>query len=190
MLSNADPAGSAGPEPERLPLRVKLAYGAPSFAGAGMAIPIVIHLTIFYSDTILVPLGFIALVKAVARAFDALTDPLMAWITDRTRTRWGRRRPWMIVGPPLAALAFIALFAVPDALTPTGATIWFAVAYTSYYLFHTVYEIPHGGLGPELTLDYNERTSLFGWRVPFLVGGTLVAAILPPALIGYFGPIS
>ena len=187
MLSNADPAGSAGPEPERLPLRVKLAYGAPSFAGAGMAIPIVIHLTIFYSDTILVPLGFIALVKAVARAFDALTDPLMGWITDRTRTRWGRRRPWMIVGPPLAALAFIALFAVPDALTPTGATIWFAVAYTSYYLFHTVYEIPHGGLGPELTLDYNERTSLFGWRVPFLVGGTLVAAILPPALIGYFG---
>ena len=73
--------------PDRLPRRVKLAFGAPSFAGAGMAIPIVIHLTIFYSDTVLVPLGLIALVKAVARAFDALTDPLMGWVTDRTRTR-------------------------------------------------------------------------------------------------------
>ena len=58
-----------------------------------MAIPIVMHLPIFYSDEVLVPLGFIALVKALARAFDALTDPLMGWITDHTRTRWGRRRP-------------------------------------------------------------------------------------------------
>ena len=52
---------------EPLPLRVKIAYGAPSFAGAAMAIPIGIHLTIFYSDAILVPLGFIAIVKALAR---------------------------------------------------------------------------------------------------------------------------
>ena len=69
---------------EKLPLRVKLSYGAPSFAGAGMAIPIAIHLTIFYSDTILVPLGLIALVKAIARAMDALTDPFMGWLTDST----------------------------------------------------------------------------------------------------------
>jgi GPH family glycoside/pentoside/hexuronide:cation symporter len=170
-----------------LPLRVKLSYGAPSFAGAGMAIPIVIHLTIFYSDEILVPLGFIALIKALARAFDALTDPLMGWITDRTRTRWGRRRPWLLVGAPLAAVAFVALFAPPASITPTAAAWWFAATYTAYYLFHTVYEIPHGGLGPELTLDYNERTSLFGWRVPFLVGGTLVASIFPPVLIGALG---
>ena len=165
---------------EKLPLRIKLAFGAPSFAGAGMAIPIVIHLTIFYSDEILVPLGVIALVKAVARAFDALTDPLMGWVTDRTRTRWGRRRPWMMIGAPFAAIAFVALFAPPESLTPGGAAIWFALAYVLYYLFHTVYEIPHGGLGPELTLDYQERNTLFGWRAPFLVGGTMVASTLPP----------
>ena len=149
-----------------------------------MAIPIVIHLTIFYSDEVLVPLGFIALVKAIARAFDALTDPVMGWVTDHTRSRWGRRRPWMMIGAPLAALSFIALFAPPEDLTPGSAAVWFAIAYVSYYLFHTVYEIPHGGLGPELTLDYNERNVLFGWRAPFLVGGTMVAATLPPLLIG------
>ncbi len=187
---NPSELGERAHEPgsdDRIPLRIKLAFGAPSFAGAGMAIPIVIHLTIFYSDVVLVPLGYIALVKAVARAFDALTDPLMGWLTDHTQSRWGRRRPWMLVGAPLAALAFLMLFSPPATLSPTGAIWWLAVSYTLYYLFHTVYEIPHGGLGPELTLDYRERISLFGWRVPFLVGGTLVAAVLPPFLIDMTG---
>jgi GPH family glycoside/pentoside/hexuronide:cation symporter len=172
---------------DRVPLRIKLAFGAPSFAGAGMAIPIVIHLTIFYSDVVLVPLGYIALVKAVARAFDAFTDPLMGWVTDHTKSRWGRRRPWLVVGAPLASIAFLMLFSPPATLSATAAIWWLAVSYTLYYLFHTVYEIPHGGLGPELTLDYRERNALFGWRVPFLVGGTLVAAILPPILIDMAG---
>ena len=78
----------SGPEQEApLPLLLKLSYGAPSFAGAAMAIPIGIHLTIFYSDTILVPLGLIALVKALARALDAVTDPLVGWLSDRTKSR-------------------------------------------------------------------------------------------------------
>lgn len=170
-----------------VPLRIKLAFGAPSFAGAGMAIPILIHLTIFYSDVVLVPLGFIALVKAVARAFDAFTDPLMGWLSDHTKSRWGRRRPWMVVGAPLAGIAFLMLFSPPETLSATAAIWWLAVSYTLYYLFHTVYEIPHGGLGPELTLDYRERIALFGWRVPFLVAGTLVAAVLPPILIDRTG---
>ena len=92
--------GAAHGEPvaERLTLGTKLAFGAPNFAGAAMAIPLAIHLTIFYSDEILVPLGFIALVKALARALDAVTDPMMGWISDRTRSPWGRRRPWIAVG--------------------------------------------------------------------------------------------
>ena len=175
------------PKDDRVPLRIKLAFGAPSFAGAGMAIPIVIHLTIFYSDVILVPLGFIALVKAVARAFDAFTDPLMGWVTDHTKSRWGRRRPWMVIGAPLAALAFWMLFSPPTSLSASAAIWWLAASYALYYLFHTVYEIPHGGLGPELTLDYRERIALFGWRVPFVVAGTLVAAVLPPVLIDLAG---
>ncbi len=152
-----------------LPLMIKVAYGAPSFAGAAMAIPIGIHLTIFYSDTILIPLGVIALVKALARALDAITDPLMGWISDRTRTRWGRRRPWIAIGAPLTSLAFYLMFTPPDELSGLDAAAWFAVTYTLYYLFHTVYIIPHYGLGPELTLDYHERSTLFGIREGFVV---------------------
>ncbi len=170
-----------------LPVMIKVAYGAPSFAGAAMAIPIGIHLTIFYSDIILVPLGFIALVKAVARAMDAVTDPLMGWISDRTKSPWGRRRPWIAIGAPLASLSFYLMFTPPDQLSGVDAAAWFALTYTLYYLFHTVYIIPHYGLGPEMTLDYHERSTLFGIREGFTVAGTLVAAILPPVLISMLG---
>ena len=165
----------------------RISYGAPSFAGAAMAIPIGIHLTIFYSDNILVPLGFIALVKALARALDAITDPMMGWISDRTRSPWGRRRPWMAVGAPLCAVAFYLMFTPPADISGVEAATWFAVTYTLHYLFHTVYIIPHYGLGPELTLDYNERSVLFGIREGFVVAGTLVAAVLPPVLIEQMG---
>ena len=99
---------------EKLPMSIKLAYGMPNLAGAGMAIPIAIHMNIFYSDVVLVPLGYIALAVALARSFDAITDPLMGWISDRTNTRWGRRRPWMLLGAPLAAVAFVLLFSPPE----------------------------------------------------------------------------
>jgi GPH family glycoside/pentoside/hexuronide:cation symporter len=160
----------------------------PSFAGAAMAIPIAIHLTIFYSDVVLVPLGFIALAKAISRAFDALTDPLMGWVSDRTRTRFGRRRPWIALGAPLCALSFYALFAPPEHLSPTAAIGWLLTSYVLYYAFHTVYIIPHYGLGPEITQDYHERSSLFGLSEMFSVAGTLVAAVLPGLLVEWMGP--
>jgi GPH family glycoside/pentoside/hexuronide:cation symporter len=189
-----DPAeatpGAVRPGPDRaapLPLGVRLAYGMPSFAGAAMAIPLAIHLTIFYSDVVLVPLGWIALAKAVSRAFDAMTDAVMGWITDRTRSRFGRRRPYMAVGAPLAALAFVALFAPPEHLTASAAGAWLLACYVLYYLFHTIYIIPHYGLGPELTQDYHERSRLYGLSEAFTVAGTIVAALLPGLLVAKLG---
>lgn len=171
----------------RLPLSVKLAFGAPHFAGAGMAIPVAIYMPIFYSDTVLVPLGYIAMAVAFARAFDAITDPLMGWITDRTRTRWGRRRPWMMLGAPLCALAFVALFTPPVGLAPMEAARWFTATFVLFFLASTMYGIPHYGLGPEITLDYKERLSLFGWMEGFAVLGTMVAAAVPALLIRSLG---
>jgi GPH family glycoside/pentoside/hexuronide:cation symporter len=189
IAEHTDPVGSASREPEsvRLPLGIKLAYGAPNFAGAAMAIPIAIHLSIFYSDVILVPLGVIALAKAIGRAWDALTDPIMGWVSDHTRSRWGRRRPWMAIGAPGAALAFVAMFSPPESLDVAGAGLWLCATYIIYYLFQTVYAIPHYGLGPELTLDYRERSSLFGWEQGFSVLGTLVAAALPAIFAARLG---
>lgn len=173
-------AGATWARPgEKLPLGVKLAYGMPNFAGAAMAIPIAIHMSIFYSDVVLVPLGTIALAVAVARAFDAITDPLMGWLSDRTRTRFGRRVPYLFVGAPLCAVAFFLLFTPPEGLGTRAAGAWFVTTFTLYFLFHTVYVIPHYGLGPELTQDYQERSSLFAVGEGFTLLGTMCAAALP-----------
>ncbi len=176
MTEAADPASP------RLPYRIVLAYGAPSLASVAIAIVMGIHLPIFYSDTVLVPLGAIALVKAIVRAFDAVTDLPMGWLSDKTRSRWGRRRPWIAVGAPLAAVCFWALFSPPADLEGLAAVGWLGVTYALFYLGHTAYIIPHYGLGAELTNDYHERTRLFGWREGFVIAGTLIAAIVPSLL--------
>ena len=168
---------------ERLPAAVKIAYGAPNLAGAGMAIPIGLYMNIFYSDVVLVPLGYIAIAVAVARSFDAITDPLMGWISDRTNTRFGRRIPWMFVGAPLCATAFYLLFTPPEGLAGNTAALWLAVTFALYFIFHTVYAIPHYGLGPELTQDYNERSSLFAWMEGFTLLGTMLGSALPALVL-------
>jgi GPH family glycoside/pentoside/hexuronide:cation symporter len=168
----------------KLPLGVKLAYGLPSFAGAAIAVPIAVHMTKFYSDTVGVALGFIALAQALARAFDAITDPLMGWVSDHTRSRWGRRRPWMFIGPPIATVFFVALFAPPETLGPYAGAAWFTVTIFAFFVLGTIYGIPHYGLGPELTSSYHERNSLFAWREGCIMLGTMVAAAAPSIMVG------
>lgn len=172
---------------QSLPLATKLLFGAPSFAGAAMVIPIAIHMTKFYADTVLVPLGVLGMAIAFARAFDAITDPLVGWLSDRTHTRWGRRRPWILAGGPLCGVAFWLLFSPPETLGPTGGAAWFTATYLLYFLFHTFYLIPYLALGAELSLEYHDRSSLFAIREAFVVGGTLVAAVIPSVLTERFG---
>jgi GPH family glycoside/pentoside/hexuronide:cation symporter len=172
---------------ERLSIPLLLLYGFPSFAGAAMLVPIYIHLPKFYSDVVGVPLGFLAIGIAAARALDALSDPLVGWLSDRTRSRWGRRRPYIALGSPFCALAFYALFAPPEALDVRAASAWFLTSFVLYFLFHTLYGLPHYALGPELTLDYHERTRLFGYREAFAILGTVIAAAAPGTLMSVRG---
>lgn len=184
-------AGAAPVEPApasgRLSWRIKLLYGAPGFAGAAMVIPIFVNMPKFYADVVLVPLGYLAIAIAVARSLDAISDPLMGWISDRTRTRWGRRRPYLVIGAPLCGLAFWALMNPPRGLSGYHAALWFGATFILYFAFHTVYVLPHYALGPELTLDYHERSALFGVREAFTILGTMVAAAAPGFLMQRFG---
>ncbi len=168
---------------EPLSLRTKLLYGAPSFAGAAMIIPILILMPKFYADVVLVPLGFLAMAIAIARSLDALSDPLMGWISDHTRTRLGRRRPYMLVGAPLCGLAFFCLLNPPASLSGGRAAIWFGITFILYFIFHTVYVLPHYALGPELTQNYHDRSTLFAWRESFTILGTIVAAAAPGVMM-------
>jgi GPH family glycoside/pentoside/hexuronide:cation symporter len=164
---------------EHLSWAIKLLYGAPNVAGAALAIPIAINMPKFYTDVVGVPLGYLAIAIALARSFDALSDPAIGWLSDRTRTRLGRRRPYLILGPPFCALAFYLLMSPPRGLPPLSSAFWFATFFILYFFFHTVYGLPHQALGSELTLDYHERSSLFGVRESFTIVGTIIAASAP-----------
>ena len=171
---------------EHVSLAIKLAYGVPNLAGAAMLVPILIHMPKFYADVVVVPMGYLAIAIAVARAIDALSDPFIGWMSDRTHSRWGRRRPYIAVGAPLCALAFYLLFTPPAVLSQPQAALWFGVSFILYSIFHTLYALPHYALGPELTLDYHERSRLFGVREAFTILGTIAAAVAPGVLISVF----
>lgn len=146
-----------------------------------------VHATRFYSDVVLAPLGAVALVTAVARAFDAITDPFMGWLSDRTRSRWGRRLPYIAVGTLPAAVAFWLFLTPPRSLDGSAAALWFGVVFCGGFLFTTITAIPSQALGAELSLDYHERSSLFGIRSVFAAAGTIVGATMPGVVEDGFG---
>jgi GPH family glycoside/pentoside/hexuronide:cation symporter len=168
----------------RLSASVKLAFGSPAFAGAAMGIPIGVFMPRFYSDVVLVPLGYIAIAIALARSLDALTDPVMGWLSDHTHSRWGRRKPYIAIGLPFTAITFFMLFVPPKSLSGNQAALWFGASFGLYFLFHTILDIPKVALGAELSDDYHERSSLFGYRSFFIASGTIFASVLPWILTG------
>jgi GPH family glycoside/pentoside/hexuronide:cation symporter len=162
-------------------------YGAPAFAGAAMGFAIAVHLAKFYSDVVLAPISAIAVGAALARALDALVDPPLGWLSDRARTRWGRRKPFIALGVPVTALAFYLLFAPPVAADPTRAVVWFVVAAAGFPFVRSLVEVAYGALGLELSRDYHERSRLFGTQALFIAGGTLVATFFPEVLAAAVG---
>ncbi len=158
--------------------RRKIAYAAPAFALAVVGIPVYVYIPKFYTDVIGVPVAAVGAILAGVRIFDALTDPLMGHLSDRTRTPFGRRRPYILLGAPLVALAIAFLFIPPAG---TGAP-WFAFWITALFLAWTAVTVPYEALGPELTFDYRERNGLFALRDGMLLAGTLAAAAAPAVI--------
>jgi len=156
----------------------KTAYAAPAFALALVGIPIYVYIPKFYTDVVGIHVGILGLLLLGVRVFDAVTDPVIGVVSDRTRTRYGRRRPYVALGSIVLAFAIFMLFNPPGG-SPTFETVWFGGWIFCLFLFWTLVTVPYESLGPEITFDYNERTTLFGMRDGALMVGTLVAASAP-----------
>ena len=98
------------------------------------------------------------------RIWDAISDPLMGNISDNIRTRFGRRRPFILIGAILCAVMFALLWSPPSGWSPTAIGWWFMGMVFLYYTAYTIYAVPWGAMGLELTSDYNERTKVQAYR--------------------------
>jgi len=170
----------------RVSLPVKITYAAPSFFLAVIGIPVYVYIPKFYTDVVGVNIAILGYILFSVRIFDAVTDPVLGYLSDRTRTRMGRRRPYIGLGSIFVALTMILLFNPPD-VSPNLETTWFAICIYALFFFWTAVVVPYESLGPEMTFNYDERTSLFGWRDGFLIAGTLAAASSPALVQWLFG---
>jgi GPH family glycoside/pentoside/hexuronide:cation symporter len=169
------PHGAAGHE-RREPHSVLFAYAAPGFASSFLFTAVSLYLLKYSTDVLLMAPATVGLLFAVARFWDAVTDPLMGFISDRTRTRWGRRRPWLLVSVFPVALTYYAIWAPPVSLEGTDLTLWMAVAIIAFYTSVTVFAVPYSALGAELTEGYHERTRVFGAKAAGDQLGIIAAA--------------
>lgn len=170
----------------RLPLRVKLGYGVGDLAGSWMTTITGFFLTAFLLDVVRLRPAAVAAVFLAAQLADALVDPLIGVLADRTRTRWGRKRAWLLFGAVPLGLVYVAQWVVP----PGGPGLLLAYFLAVSVLLRAAISatsIPHAALTADLTDDYDERTQLQRYRFSFALGGSLVAVALHPVLVGLGG---
>lgn len=179
------PAGTpaAGPVPPgALPQRVRAGYALGSLAtGAFGTVPGLLLLP-YLTDTLGVAAGVAALLVLLPKAWDVLLNPVAGRISDRTRSRWGARRPYLLGGGVALALLFAAIFAAPFPPGP-AAGAYVAVAFLATASAFAFFQVPYVAMPAELTEDYQERTRLMGWRIALLALAILVSGAVAPLVV-------
>ncbi len=180
------PTPASPPRARKLPWFTKLAYG---FGDSGMsATSTIINFYFLYYLTEVAGLRPALAGAAIfaGRFYDAVTDPFEGYLSDRTRTRWGRRRPYFLFGAVPFGLTFALMFLCPEFPSQTARMVFAGLAYILHMTAFTGIGVPYTALTAELTPDYDERTSLTAYRMVFSIVFGLVAAAAPAAIIEAF----
>jgi GPH family glycoside/pentoside/hexuronide:cation symporter len=146
---------------DRIPFVGKIAYGLGAFVNNLLAAAIGGMMIILNLGLGMNP-AMVGLLGALPRAADAIMDPLMGYVSDTTRSRWGRRRPYIFAGALLSGITFVVLWMLPAGRSESFYFWYFLALSVVFYFAYTVFAAPWVALGYELTPDYHERTRLMG----------------------------
>lgn len=172
---------------DRIPLGQKLAVGAGGFPFQNGAIIVQYMAQPIYQIFLGLNPALFGLAMTIPRVWDAFTDPVMGRISDRFKSRYGRRRPFVFCGALAMALTFLSLWMVPQDLGETGTFLWLVLASILFFSAYTIYSVPCYALACEQTPDYHERTRLmFYWALFFNIGNLCVNWYMPATNLSCF----
>ena len=165
---------------QKLPFKEKFFYGFGDLASVLYWQTFMLYLTYFYTDVFLIPAGAAATLFVVSRLWDGVNDPMMGMIADRTKTRWGHFRPYLLWLCVPFAIVGVLTFTVPD-FGPQGKLIWAYATFILIMMLYTGINIPYTALLGVITGDSNERTSVSSFKFIFAFSaGIIVSATLLP----------
>ena len=151
------------------------AYGAPALGAGYMYLLLSLYVMKFATDVLLIAPAVMGVIYSISRIWDAVSDPLVGYLSDRTNNRLGRRRTWILASALPIAAGFYMVFAPPLGLTADQLVIWMAVAIIGFYSAMTLFLVPHLSLGAELSDNYHERSRMFGARHAAYIIGSIVS---------------
>ncbi|MEE9279568.1 MAG: glycoside-pentoside-hexuronide (GPH):cation symporter [Myxococcota bacterium] len=162
---------------ERLPLGTIFTYALPTIGAGYMFLLVGLYLMKFATDVLLIAPAAMSAIFGLSRVWDAISDPIAGYFSDRTHHRAGRRRPWIFVSSVPIGVAFVMAFAPPQALEGGQLVAWMAVGVFGFYSAMTIFIVPHMSLGAELTTDYHDRSRIFGVRHAVWTIGSILSLV-------------
>jgi glycoside/pentoside/hexuronide:cation symporter, GPH family len=160
-----------------IPWSTVFAYGAPGVGAGYMFLLLSLYVMKFSTDVLLIAPAVMGVIFSASRVWDAAADPIVGYLSDRTKHPMGRRRIWMLASVIPTCATFIMLFSPPTSLGTFGLSVWMAIGVIGFYSSITLFAVPHLSLGAEMTTNYHERSRLFGLRhAAFTLGSILALA--------------
>ncbi|MGL5057410.1 MAG: melibiose:sodium transporter MelB [Fusobacteriaceae bacterium] len=138
----------------------KLSYGLGALGKDYACAIVYIYLMFYFTDVVGLAPAFVGTLFLVARMWDAVNDPAMGMIVDNTRTRWGKFRPWIMIGTILNAAVLVAMFTIPNGLEGKGLYAYVSVVYILWGMTYTIMDIPYWSMIPSLSKDKKEREQI------------------------------